>query len=184
MKHHVPKAQQQGAVLFLALIALVVMTMGALSMFRSVDSATGIAGNIGFRQQGLATTDIAIETAMTWLASGASLTADSAANGYYATQSAGLTNDDILTLDWSARAFHVGLQNGYDLWYVIHRLCSQTGAPTQGSCPDSGNTLTQESVSDQTQGLSGSGGITPLYRITARAVGPRQSESMAQTITY
>lgn len=180
------RRQQQGAVLFIAMIALIVMTLGALSMMRSVDSASGIAGNIGFRQQGVAATDLAAEAAMNWLKAGHDLTQDSASAGYYATQSAQLLNDDPMTIDWSNSGIvaSAGNQNGYSLQYVIHRICANAGAPTQGSCPDSGNTLTQEGVSDQQPGLAGSGSITPLYRITARAVGPRQSESITQIIAY
>jgi len=51
---------QQGAVLFIALIALVAMALGVLAIQRSLDSATAIAGNIGFRQQGVAKTDGAV----------------------------------------------------------------------------------------------------------------------------
>lgn len=183
MRRDCSRAKQRGAVLFIAMIALIVMTLGALSMLRSVDSATGIAGNIGFRQQGLAATDLAVEAAVAWLSGGHDLTVDSATAGYFATQSAHMVHDDIATFDWS-KAASAGNQNGYELQYVIHRLCVSAGAPSQGNCPDSGNTLVQESVSEQVQGLAGSGGITPLYRITARTVGPRQSESIAQIIAY
>ncbi len=174
--------QQGGAVLFIALIALVVMMLGALAMYRSVDSATGVAGNIGFRQQGVAVTDVGVEFGVTWLSTAADLTNHNAAAGYYATQSFGLTNDDILTMDWENGALKLADQNGYEMWMVIHRLCTTTGEPTLGSCPDSGSTITQGSVKPGQQ--LATGGLAPLYRITVRTLGPRRSESIVQVLTY
>lgn len=169
--------------MFIALMALVIMMMGVLAVMRSIDSATGIAGNIGFRQQGVAATDIAVEAATTWLVGAGNLNNSIPADGYYATQDFGIINDDILKFDWSANGRKLGDQNGYQLWYVIHRLCSAAGAPEPGICTDSGNTLTQDSDTGETVPLT-SGGLTPLYRITARALGPRNSESVVQVITY
>lgn len=184
MKNHLLHRNQQGAVLFIALIALVAMMLGALALLRSVDSATGIAGNIGFRQQGVAVTDTAIETATTWLSTAADLSNDIAGNGYYATQNVGITNNDILTFQWDQNGLKVADQNGYQLWYVIHRLCTATGKPEAGTCADSGETNVQKSDTGETPGLAGNSSITPIYRITARALGPRQSESIVQVITY
>ncbi|WP_306603203.1 hypothetical protein [Azonexus sp.] len=177
------KKRQQGAVLLLALIALVAMVIGALSMFRSLDSATGVAGNIGFRQQGVAVTDVGVEVAMNWLAGAADLENNHAGNGYYATHSFGLTDGDILTLNWDANALKLADQNGFQMWLVIHRLCNEIGPPTPGRCPESGNTINQESVKIGPGSLA-TGGISALYRITVRALGPRRSESIVQVITY
>lgn len=182
MKRIDPGRRQRGAVLFIALVALIAMTLGALTLYRSVESATGVAGNIGFRQQGVAVTDIAIEAALNSIVTLADPTTHNPASGYYATQSFGLTNDDIRQFDWTANARDLGEVNGYRLWAVIHRMCNNTGTPTPGNCPDSGNTINQGS--DKGGPKLSSGGIAPLYRITARAVGPRQSESIVQVITY
>ncbi|MDP3439158.1 MAG: hypothetical protein Q8R95_06125, partial [Azonexus sp.] len=60
--------RQRGMVLFIALIAMVIMTLGAIAIYRAVDSGTAVSGNIAFRQQGLAMTNRGIETAIEWLA--------------------------------------------------------------------------------------------------------------------
>jgi type IV pilus assembly protein PilX len=178
----VGKNRQQGAVLLLALIALVAMVVGALAMFRSIDSATGVAGNIGFRQQGVAVTDVGVEAAMNWLSGGTDLENNHAGNGYYATHSFGLTNGDILSLNWEANALKLPDQNGFEIWLVIHRLCNEIGPPTPGRCPESGNTINQGSGKPG-EALA-TGGISALYRITVRSLGPRRSESIVQVITY
>jgi Tfp pilus assembly protein PilX len=40
----------RGAVLFIALIVLVAMTLAGIAIMRSVDTATLIAGNLAFKQ--------------------------------------------------------------------------------------------------------------------------------------
>lgn len=183
MKHDFMNRQQQrGAVLFIALIALVVMALGVLAIQRSLDSATGIAGNIGFRQQGVGETDGVVEAAITWLGTAAGLNNNSPGDGYYATRDGGGAND-MLSFDW-ANARKIDDAEGFQRWYVIHRMCTEAGPPTTATCSDSGNTLTQGSVTGETKGLQGAGGVTPMYRITARTLGPRNSESIVQVITY
>lgn len=178
------RRRQQGVVLLIALIALVVMGMSALAMYRSVDSTSSVAGNIGYRQQGVAVTDVGVEAALTWLqgANAATLEAHQAANGYYATHTQMLVNGDIFTLNWENSAFALPDENGYQMWYVIHRLCNEIGAPSPGNCPDSENTINQASIKP---GIPlGTGGIAPVYRITVRALGPRRAESLVQVMTY
>lgn len=182
MKNCSCSSKEEGAVLFVALIALVVMMLGVMAMYRSIDSSTGVAGNIGFRQQGVAVTDTGVEFAINWLSTAGNLEAHSAADGYYATQSFGLTNDDILTIDWDVAARKLADQNGYQIWMVIHRLCNQLGPPTLGGCPDSGNTINQASIKPEEK--LATGGLAPLYRITIRTLGPRRSESIVQVISY
>lgn len=177
------KRHQQGAVLFIALIALVVMALGVLAIQRSLDSVTGIAGNIGFRQQGVAESDAVVEAAVTWLKTAGGLDDNLSGNGYYATRDFGLVNGDMLKFDW-ANARKLDDADGFQRWYVIHRMCIERGVPTIATCADSGNTLTQSSSTGETKGLQGAGGVTPLYRITARTLGPRNSESIVQVMTY
>src|SRR5665647_88236 len=82
--------KQHGVVLFIALIALVVLSLAAVALIRSVDTNTLIAGNLAFKQSATISADSGLETAITWLGNQASATleADSAAAGYYATSTA------------------------------------------------------------------------------------------------
>lgn len=61
-------ARQTGLVLFFALIALVAMSLAALTLVRSVDTTTLIAGNLAFRQAATTAGDAGGEAAISWLA--------------------------------------------------------------------------------------------------------------------
>lgn len=59
--------QQRGLVLFFALIALVVMSLAAVALIRSVDTSTMIAGNMAFKQAATSSSDAGIEAAANWI---------------------------------------------------------------------------------------------------------------------
>src|SRR5256885_15968678 len=61
------RCRQRGVTLFIALIVLVAMTMAAVAMMRSVDTATVVAGNIGFRQSAVNAADQGVQAAYAWL---------------------------------------------------------------------------------------------------------------------
>lgn len=61
-------SKQRGVVLFFALIALVVMSLAAVALIRSVDTSTIIAGNLAFRQSTVSSGDAGINAASAWLA--------------------------------------------------------------------------------------------------------------------
>lgn len=63
-----PAMKQRGIVLFFALIALVVMSLAAVALIRSVDTSTMIAGNLAFKQSATTAADAGIENAVDWLA--------------------------------------------------------------------------------------------------------------------
>lgn len=78
--------RQRGGVLLTVLIVLVVMTIGALGMIRASDTSVLIAGNMAFRQTGVTSAELAVESALSWLAAQADgdLWVDQASAGYYA----------------------------------------------------------------------------------------------------
>lgn len=59
--------RQRGVVLFFTLIALVVMSLAAVALIRSVDTSTMIAGNLAFKQAATSSGDAGIEAAVSWL---------------------------------------------------------------------------------------------------------------------
>jgi type IV pilus assembly protein PilX len=59
--------RQRGVVLFFTLIALVVMSLAAVALIRSVDTSTMIAGNLAFKQAGASSGDGGVEAAIAWL---------------------------------------------------------------------------------------------------------------------
>ena len=54
---------EAGVVLFVALIAMVILSLAGVALVRSVDSSTAVAGNLAFRQASIAPVNQAIEEA-------------------------------------------------------------------------------------------------------------------------
>ncbi len=66
---HRSAIRQRGVVLFFTLIALVVMSLAAVALIRSVDTNNLIGGNLAFKQSGTSSGDRGIEAAISWLSS-------------------------------------------------------------------------------------------------------------------
>lgn len=198
-----PIKKQGGLVLIMVLIVLVAMTLASIAMVRSIDTSALIAGNLAFKQSGISSGDAGVDAAISWLtANGASLTADSPVNGYYATSQDCLdltgnghipnTCTSLSSFSWSDTSKVRTLSTdsaGNDVSYVIHRLCDEAGALRGDKC------TVDEGVS---QGGSSKGGTRPMltyqprswdsvgnrgyYRITVRIAGPRKNVSFVQAI--
>lgn len=195
------RGNEQGAVLFLALIALVSMTIAALALVRAVDTANVISGNFAFKQSTLQMGDVGIEAAVNAMPTITTTSLDSTystagpcttACQYYPTMA--LTTDTKgrpltaysnagtpVTIDWNAVPVVATPVSGYELRYVIDRLCQGPGTVTDlvGKC------LSDTPISG---GSKKSGGIvfsatnTVFYRVTVRVTGPRSTESYVQAI--
>lgn len=188
---------QRGVVLIIALIVLVAMTLASIAMVRSIDTSTIIAGNLAFKQSGVASGDAGIEAAVTWLsANGDSLTADSPTNGYYATSQDSLdltanttptnTADD---LNWSDGAKVKKLAKdaaGNEVAYIIHRMCNSAGALNGSTCATEDGLMTGSSLGAARQMTTYQPGSWTVaatrgyYRITVRVIGPRNTTSYVQ----
>jgi len=191
---------QRGVVLFIALIALVAMTLAAIALVRSVDISTQIGGNLAFRQSGAHTADAGIEAARRWLlTTTANLTQPSAGNGYWATFNGGVTGTpaifDPTTFDWAnnAAAPLPVDSSGNQVSFVIHRMCDNTGSPGSAgtncvSAPASGstsNSYTAPSYGDfMCVSTYCNASSNPMYRVTARSVGPRNTITYTQAVLY
>ena len=176
-------SKQTGVVMFVALIILIVMTLAGIAMLRQITAGVSIAGNLAFKQNATAVADRGIEFGRAWVMSQlpTALWTDKAANGYFATWDPSF---DPATYDWTGSnksvAVTLGTENTVsEVRYVVHRLCPNTGQ-VDDRC------VTEP---DQT-GLSTSGrrekGATPprqaYFRITARALGPRNTVSYTQVM--
>lgn len=90
--------RQRGLSMLLALIALLVLSLTAVALVRSVDTGTLIVGNIGFKQDTIEASSAGAEAAITWLnAAGDSVLSNDVAGvaganeaGYYSFVSANL----------------------------------------------------------------------------------------------
>lgn len=174
-------ARQRGVVLLIALIALVAMTLTAVSLVRSMDTGNTILGNLAFKNDTINASDVAIEQARLVLASlgSAGVNNDDASKGYYSTnklttdftgtKTPGDTSDDV---DWgdglcSSCATKASTKaadgsdltvNGMPASFVIARICTVPGlTPTDPANSCLTTTGTSSGSTSQTGGASGGG---------------------------
>jgi len=190
-----PPKKQNGVVLFVALIALVVMSLAAVALIRSVDTNTMIAGNLAFKQAAISSADSGLETAVASLifkATGGetAFNDDDTANGYYSTS----TSDAKTLAATSTKLATVSdpLAPGTDssgntIRYVIQRMCRTTGASNPQEClfgapPD---TTGSKGVKDAT-GAGGPGalGNSVMFRVTVSVAGPKNTLGFIQAYVY
>ena len=186
-------SRARGAVLFIALIVLVAMTLAGIAIMRSVDTTTLIAGNLAFKQGTIQSADNGIEFGYQWLiANRATLANTNLASGYFSSRPAG-------TLNWSdpatwASAVTVGTDAaGNTVSYLIHRMCTCPDSPYNVNC----GAVVQQCALDAPVGTPpppaagdsfavGSPGFLQdprvYYRITVRTQGPRNTVSFVQSM--
>jgi len=185
-------SKQGGLVLFIALIVLVAMTMAGIGMVRSVDTGNLVAGNLGFKQTALNSSEAGLQDAYEWLvanAGGGGLSNTSTANGYYSSRPANepdWTDPDT----WEDAVVLAEDGTGNTVSYVIHRMCTQPNTPYNGTNAGVANQCAT-TASSTAPGAGGSMSVgsysfagTPqvYYRITARSQGPRSTESFVQAM--
>jgi len=190
---------QGGAVLFIALIVLVAMSLAGLAMMRGVDTGAMIANNLAFKQGATATADAGIEAARTWLLNNAGPTLynnqPGVANGvgYFATSQQGLdfTNGDAdptNNFDWSTRSVLLPIDAASNrARYVIHRLCDSSGNPATVNCiraTSSGATGASSKGAAAYGSYAISSPSQAFFRVTVRVDGPRNTVSYVQAVLY
>jgi Tfp pilus assembly protein PilX len=182
-------AKQAGVVLFIALIALIVMSLAAVALIRSVDTNTMIAGNLSFKQSALISADSGVETALGWLKNQSALDGNLNAQGYYATSA-----DDAKTLADSSNAklatgsnINAGLdRSGNTIQYIIQRMCKNAGAADTSHClyGPAGEDENSKSHCDLSNPCLGEPTGALLYRITTKVTGPKNTVSYSQAFVY
>jgi Tfp pilus assembly protein PilX len=188
--------RQRGVILFIALIVLVAMSLAGVALIRGVDNANLIAGNLAFRQGATHAADWGVEMARTWLSSQSSATLDTdqpgVTNGtaYWANMQANLDftgrdpNPSKVAFDWSTASTAVADGNSNNVQFVIHRLCNASGPAASTNCirSSTGGTAagTKGGAAYGTFALSATTQL--YYRITARAVGPRNTVTYVQVV--
>lgn len=199
---HLAQSKQRGIVLFVALIALVVMSLAAVALIRSVDTNTIITGNLSFKQSAVVSSDRGIETALAWvknaaIANLATLNADSVANGYLATfDTLDLDNKAVLkaAATWdnnSAVAVGTGIAAGTEtlsnneIRYIVQRMCRDPITPTKENCLFGETKIGSGSIKQKyRKGLNLKPVPSAIYRVTVRVVGPKNTVSYTQTYVY
>ena len=191
-----PPGKQTGVVLFIALIALVVMSLAAVALIRSVDTNTMIAGNLAFKQAAISSADSGLETAVGWLATKAAsggdtaFDADDTANGFYSTSAA-----DAKTLSAASTKLAIvsdPIAPGTDssrntVRYVVQRLCRTSGAANTGSCLYGAPTdpTGTKGVKDASEaGGPSAAGTSVMFRVTVSVAGPKNTLGFIQAYVY
>lgn len=191
--------RQRGVILVITLIVLVAMTLAGISMMRTVDTSSIIAGNLAFKQSATTSGDAGVEAAIVWLgANSGTLEQDSEANGYYATSQDSLdltgnkTPDEASdNLDWTSAEAVTTLPMdaaGNVVAYIVHRICDNTGPLDSKTCAVEQSAQGGNSQGAGRQMLTYQAGSWSsvanrgFYRITARISGPRNNTSYVQAI--
>lgn len=202
MKFTTNREQQRGVVLFVALIALLVMSLAAVALIRSVDTNTVIAGNLALKQSTLVSAERGNEAALSWIrsridANPAALDINVPGEGYYATFD--VNGDGIIdTNDGNAGVMALldasGIQEtandgqGNAIQYIVQRMCIGQVTPSAEKCM-----LGSQEVEGNTQGdldYSGAEPLniltqkSPIYRVTVKVTGPKNTISYTQSYLY
>jgi type IV pilus assembly protein PilX len=206
------RANCRGAGLVVALVVLVVMSLGALALVRAVASGLLVAGNFAFREAAVLAAESGSESAISWLSERAATTdllSDQPEAGYYASLPVGLSlsgqsnTSTSATIDWDddqcaartdIRCFTAAPASpidaaGHRVRYVIHRLCR-----TAGSSDAAANSCllfrsAQGGSSNRGQLSYGASkrfqsSDTVYYRITVHVRGPRNTTAFVQTLVH
>ncbi len=180
--------KQRGASLFIALIALVSMTLAGIALVRSVYTSNTIAGNLAFRQSALQASDTGIETAFDALGTIVTTSLDAewpsgcaaGACNYYPTIQATDSKGVPSSIVWNTVP-STALNASYNVRYVIDRLCSGTLPITDiaGSCYSS---IMSAGGTKKVGGIKFTAAQTVYYRATVRVEGPRNTVSVVQAL--
>ncbi len=180
--------KQHGVVLFIALIVLVAMSLAGVALWRSIGTGVLIAGNIAMQRGAVTSSDAGIEGARAWLmAQGPGVLNNNQPRAYVSSWD---ERFDATTFDWDNLGSLPSTVDsaGFTTQYVVHRLC---GLPNAGHNAPGQQCLTVSVAGGSSSRSVGSYGVMPLsgttyiyYRITSRALGPRNTVSYTQSIMY
>lgn len=201
-----PLNKQRGVVLFFALIALVVMSLAAVALIRSVDTSTMIAGNLAFKQSATSSGDAGIEAAIAGLKAiqaGTNtdplvdgthpLNTSAPANGYYSFLDPAVNMTDGVGIKWDATdSASAGTDaSGNAIRYVIQRMC-RNGTPglpgNNAGCLPSGAVV--DSSGKEIKDAAGFCKTCPppnsptQIRVTVRINGNKNTISYLQAFVY
>lgn len=192
------RTTQQGIALFVSLIALVVITLSAISLVRVVDTSNIILGNMSFKSDTINASDVLIEQARSWIGTQSQVTLNNdgaSGSGYYASADTSTGVNDSTTdflgtatsttsdnVNWDGLCNNCGSVvahysnggtminvNGMPAAYLIIRLCDQAGVT--------------DFINHCRGAVTGSTDSTNIYyRIITRVSGPRNTYSYIEAV--
>jgi type IV pilus assembly protein PilX len=204
---------KRGVTLIFALLALLIVSIAAVGLVRTVGGGSLVVGNLGFKRDATATADRGAELAITWLQNnlGPTLDNDVVAAGYYATATTALdatgsrtTASPRAVVDWNgdncanvsgtftacldpSAASTVGANR---VSWIVTRLCAGAGDKDAigNSCATAVGGVSDDSNSGSNDYSNPAGHVNtttnPYYRILVRTVGARNTVSFTETIVH
>jgi Tfp pilus assembly protein PilX len=190
---------QKGLVLFMALIALVAMSLAAAALVRSVDSGVLVAGNLAYKQAAVLSAETGIARAYKYINDNIATLNTQNGAGYYAV----FDDSKKLTLasEWSPANSILAVKDLQDLSgnetrYIIQRMCRETNViKTEKAAKclvGTGDAAANSKGGKSEGGGSGGGGYdfdsggddAVVYRVTVRVTGPKNTASYLQAFIY
>lgn len=193
LKSHLLLKRQQGLVLFIALIALVAMSLAAAALIRSVDSNVLVAGNLAFKQSAIMSAETGVARAYQFINNSSETALLAAAPGY-------LAHIDNVLLETSASLnaaatwsnsilvpVDIADRSGNETRLILQRMCRNPGPVTQENClVGTGNSAANSmgAKSERELGALKGGADAVVYRATVRVTGPKNTVSYLQAFIY
>jgi Tfp pilus assembly protein PilX len=188
--------KQGGVVLFMAIIALVILMLAAVALVRSVDTSTIIARNLAMKQSATISGDRglwngAAQISATQAGVPASIdpsvstahpfNVNSPATGYYSTVG---TIDLLASTPWAGLP-SVTDSSGNSVQYIVERLCNPgTILQNPSDCLYYAKPDYLPKIQPATNIGVPTKKSTPLFRITAKVTGAKNTLSYIQSIYY
>lgn len=206
---HLPPRRQHGVVLAVVLVVLVVMMLGSVSLLNSVDTSALLSGNIGFKRDSINSAGRGLDKAFDRLKNGQIRSSQDsivgcpppAGTGTACTAAAIWARDNfyprLLESDENGIPLIIKNTNQFDakfntnntvvvngvnkVRFLIERMCETYGLSSRETCVLSSDL---GGMGDGWKEQPGSV-ASPLYRVTVRTDGVRNSQTYAQwTVTF
>lgn len=188
---------QGGAVLLISLIALVLILLSTMALMRSMNTSLSMAGNLAFKrdltnqgERGMARAIAMFTTSTGALYSKTARQSHLYSNNYSATQLGSSSHGIPLVLINDTAFSTLGMSagdisddtTGVTVRYVIDRLCGAVGEFDASACVSANVARTKGGSSSKLRMRTGND--QPVYRISVRVTGPRNTQAFFQsTIT-
>ncbi len=191
--------RQRGVVLFVALIAMVILSLAGLALMRSVDESSGVAGNLAFRHSSMNPVNESIEEAINVVFKAKTLPSQNVDHPdfhYFAELQANESKNGVpkvlqgpyaaMVAAYSAAGIPAPAADavtGTELRYVIERVCNFPATSQQeiiGHCDILPPKVPNAGTDNKTKPIPLP--PIPLFRVTVRADIPNtNAPSYAQT---
>ncbi|MDZ7856161.1 hypothetical protein [Sphaerotilus sp.] len=189
---HRRRPAQSGFILLFTLVALVVVLVAALSLIKAMDVGLLQAGNLGFRRDLVNQAERGMAQAMARFGSTGALATEALRNAHaptvnYSASRLATNAQGIPTLLLSDAAFTAAGMTGSDLTdsgngvtvrIVIDRQCTAVGDIAGNACALA-TTDGDRAADDRYRQVRGE--AQPIYRISVRATGPRNTQAYFQS---